>query len=95
MDVGKHDGNHRRDFLARCGAFAAVTPPALTVLLSTTLEAHATMSSCGTRTVFSGRGRGGCRSDVQPVSPGGKDTGRSMVAQAGGARPAPHDETEG
>ena len=34
----------RREFLAKCGRFAAVTPPAMTLLLSVTLkptEAHA------------------------------------------------------
>ena len=40
----------RRKFLASCGKFAAVTPPVLTVLLSTSLTSDAIASS--------GRGRG-------------------------------------
>jgi hypothetical protein len=37
----------RRDFLKRCGGFAAVTPPAMTFLLSTTLSSKAITSSGG------------------------------------------------
>jgi hypothetical protein len=35
----------RRDFLKGCGGFAAVTPPAMTFLLSTTLSSKAIASS--------------------------------------------------
>lgn len=35
----------RRKFLASCGKFAAVTPPALTMLLSTSLTSDAIASS--------------------------------------------------
>ena len=41
----------RRKFLASCGRFAAVTPPALTILLSTSLTSDAIAQS----------GRGGTR----------------------------------
>jgi hypothetical protein len=41
----------RRKFLASCGKFAAVTPPALTLLLSTSLTSDAI--------AHSGRGGGG------------------------------------
>jgi hypothetical protein len=37
----------RRKFLATCGKFAIVTPPALTVLLSTSLNSTAIASSSG------------------------------------------------
>jgi hypothetical protein len=37
----------RRKFLAACGKFAVVTPPALTVLLSTSLHSEAIASSGG------------------------------------------------
>jgi len=37
----------RRDFLVRCGRFAAVTPPALTFLLSTSLKSSAIAQSSG------------------------------------------------
>jgi hypothetical protein len=42
----------RRKFLASCGKFAAVTPPALTILLSTSLSSDAIARSGG-----GGRGR--------------------------------------
>jgi hypothetical protein len=38
------DQQERRDFLVRCGRFAAVTPPAMTMLLAVAakpIEAHA------------------------------------------------------
>jgi hypothetical protein len=37
----------RRKFLATCGKFAAVTPPAITVLLSTSLTSDAIAGSSG------------------------------------------------
>lgn len=37
----------RRKFLAACGKFAIVTPPALTVLLSTSLHSEAIAGSGG------------------------------------------------
>lgn len=37
----------RRKFLASCGKFAAVTPPALTILLSTSLNSDAIARSAG------------------------------------------------
>jgi hypothetical protein len=39
----------RRKFLAACGKFAAVTPPALTVLLSMSLNSEAVAKSGGGR----------------------------------------------
>lgn len=41
----------RRDFLRKCGRFAVITPPAITLLLSTTLSSDALAKSGGrTRT---------------------------------------------
>ena len=37
----------RRKFLASCGKFAAVTPPAITMLLSTSLSSEAVAASTG------------------------------------------------
>ncbi len=39
----------RRKFLAACGKFAVVTPPALTILLSTSLNSEAVTRSGGGR----------------------------------------------
>jgi hypothetical protein len=44
-------GDDRREFLKKCGKFAAVTPPAITMLLSTSLTSNAIAKS----------GRGGGR----------------------------------
>ena len=44
----------RRKFLATCGRFAAVTPPVITVLLSTSLTSNAIAASQGR----SGNGHG-------------------------------------
>jgi hypothetical protein len=48
----------RRKFLATCGKFAIVTPPALTLLLSTSLNSTAIASSSGNHG-NNGRGNGG------------------------------------
>ncbi len=62
----------RRRFLAVCGKFAVVTPPALTVLLSTSLTSTAIASSGGTSHPNNGYGNGG-----GDGSPNGKnDTNR-------------------
>jgi hypothetical protein len=37
----------RRDFLKKCGAFAAATPPAVTFLLSTSMSSKAIAASSG------------------------------------------------
>jgi hypothetical protein len=45
------DAQARRDFLKKCGKFAAVTPPAMTLLLSVSSvpkEAHASTIGHGT-----------------------------------------------
>ncbi|MDG4900575.1 MULTISPECIES: hypothetical protein [unclassified Mesorhizobium] len=39
----------RRDFLKQAGRFAAVTPPAITILLGTSLNSRAIAKSGGTR----------------------------------------------
>jgi hypothetical protein len=39
----------RREFLATCGKFAVVTPPAVTMLLSTSLHSPAIAQSSGAR----------------------------------------------
>ncbi|RUV10193.1 hypothetical protein EOA91_31870 [Mesorhizobium sp. M1A.F.Ca.IN.022.04.1.1] len=43
------EGEARRDFLKKAGRFAAVTPPAITVLLGTSLNSKAIAKSGGTR----------------------------------------------
>jgi hypothetical protein len=40
--TSRHD---RREFLKKCGKFAAVTPPAITMLLSTSLTSDAIAKS--------------------------------------------------
>lgn len=49
----------RRKFLAACGRFAVVTPPVVTLLLSTSLSSDAIAHSGG----GNGRGRPGHRHD--------------------------------
>ena len=46
----------RRKFLASCGRFAAVTPPAITLLLSTSLNSNAVASSSGSTNHRNGGG---------------------------------------
>lgn len=51
----------RRKFLAACGKFAAITPPALTTLLSISLNSEAVAKSGGGHGGPSGGGHGGRR----------------------------------
>jgi hypothetical protein len=48
----------RRKFLATCGKFAAVTPPAITLLLSTSLNSSAVAQSAGRGPSNNGNGNG-------------------------------------
>jgi hypothetical protein len=47
LNTGTALDDDRRKFLAACGKFAVVTPPALTVLLSTSLNSKAIAYSGG------------------------------------------------
>jgi hypothetical protein len=47
IDAGTPLDDDRRKFLAACGKFAVVTPPALTMLLSTSLNSKAIANSGG------------------------------------------------
>ncbi|WP_046863582.1 hypothetical protein [Microvirga massiliensis] len=60
--------NDRREFLKNCGRFAVVTPPAVTMLLSTSLTTDAIARSGG----GGGRPRGnnGVGNGVDPQPPG-------------------------
>jgi hypothetical protein len=49
----------RRKFLATCGRFAIVTPPALTLLLSTSLNSTAIAASSGNNGNNGNNGNGG------------------------------------
>jgi hypothetical protein len=62
-------GADRRKFLAACGKFAVVTPPAMTLLLSTSLTSTAIAQSGGK----SGKGNNGYGNGGGDGSPNGKD----------------------
>ncbi|WP_439099790.1 hypothetical protein [Bradyrhizobium yuanmingense] len=54
------DSDDRREFLKSCGKFAAVTPPVMTLLLSTSLTSTAIASSGGNLVQGNnGKGNGG------------------------------------
>jgi hypothetical protein len=60
MDNPKHEAEmasaaDRRKFLATCGRFAVVTPPAITLLLSTSLTSNAVTQS-GAGNIGNGNG---------------------------------------
>ncbi len=55
LDQGAED---RRKFLASCGKFAVVTPPAITLLLSTSLNSTAVAQSAGNNGNHNGNGNG-------------------------------------
>jgi hypothetical protein len=62
----------RRKFLASCGKFAAITPPAITMLLSTSLNSEAIAKSGG----GGGYGNNGYGNGGGDGSPNGKSDGR-------------------
>ena len=54
-DSARQSENDRRSFLKSCGRFAATVPPAMTVMLATSLTSNAIAKSTG----GGGRGNGG------------------------------------
>lgn len=48
-DRGETEDQARREFLKKAGRFAAVTPPAVSLLLATTMNSRAVAASGGTR----------------------------------------------
>ncbi|MET4290691.1 hypothetical protein ABIB06_001458 [Bradyrhizobium sp. LB8.2] len=68
------DSEDRREFLKSCGRFAAVTPPAMTLLLSTSLTSAAIAGSAG-RIVHgnNGHGNNGRGNGSGDGSPNGKE----------------------
>lgn len=58
-DAGTPLADDRRKFLAACGKFAIVTPPALTMLLSTSLNSKAIAQSGGRGDQHTGGPKGG------------------------------------
>lgn len=63
------DSEDRREFLKTCGKFAAVTPPTVTLLLSTSLTSSAIASSGGNIV----RGNNGFGNNGGDGSPNGKE----------------------
>jgi hypothetical protein len=55
-DLPPNGGDDRREFLKKCGRFAAVTPPAIAVLLSTSLTSEAIALSAGRKEGWSKKG---------------------------------------
>ena len=69
-DMARRANKDRRKFLATCGKFAAVTPPAITLLLSTSLNSTAVARSGAGKNGNNGFGNGG-----GDGSPNGKEDG--------------------
>jgi hypothetical protein len=72
VDTGTPLDDDRRKFLASCGKFAVVTPPAITMLLSTSLNSTAIARSGGGGS-SGGRGNNGYGNGGHDGSPNGKE----------------------
>jgi hypothetical protein len=77
----------RREFLKKCGKFAAITPPAVTLLLSTSLTSKAIAKSGGRP----GNGYGdtnhehyGPPGQIKKAESGGAPPGQIKKAESGG-----------
>ena len=71
MDHEQQEIDDRRKFLAAAGRFAAITPPAITMLLSTSLTSDAIASS-GNWGGKGGKGNNGYGNGGGDGSPNGK-----------------------
>ena len=73
----------RRRFLAKCGKFAVITPPAMTLLLSSTAQNYAVAAS-GNGGVSLSRGNNGFGNGGNDGVPG--NSGNNPSPQAGSKR---------
>ena len=64
-DALSNEDKARREFLKSAGRFAVLTPPAVTLLLSTSMNSHAIASSGGKPTTYPSK----------PTGPSGKPGG--------------------
>ena len=71
----------RRRFLATCGKFAAITPPAMTLLLSSTAQNYAVAAS-GNAGVSLSRGNNGFGNGGDDGVPGNSGNNRSPQAES-------------
>ncbi|MBB4424431.1 hypothetical protein GGD66_002977 [Bradyrhizobium sp. CIR48] len=72
--MNSSEDDDRREFLKTCGKFAAVTPPALTLLLSTSLTSDAIAKSGASSAGPSGNnGKGNGGGDGSPNGKPDKD----------------------
>ena len=69
----------RRRFLAKCGKFAAITPPAMTLLLSSTAQNYAVAAS-GNAGMSLSRGNNGFGNGGDDGVPGNSGNNRSPQA---------------
>lgn len=73
-----NDDDDRRAFLKTCGRFAAVTPPVMTLLLSTSLTSKAIARSGGLHgTTQNDKGQSFFDNDRSPAGPGASSGGSS------------------
>jgi hypothetical protein len=72
QDLEQQEIEDRRNFLKSAGRFAAVTPPAITLLLSTSLTSDAIAGS-GARGYGGPKGNNGYGNGGRDGSPNGKD----------------------
>ncbi|MEH2512195.1 hypothetical protein V1291_003549 [Nitrobacteraceae bacterium AZCC 1564] len=70
---GSQASEDRRKFLATCGKFAAVTPPAITMLLSTSLNSTVVAQSAGHSNRGGPRGNNGFGNGGGDGTPNGKE----------------------
>jgi hypothetical protein len=82
MDRRKETGElaARRRFLAKCGKYAVITPPAMAVLLSSTAQNYAVAASGG-RVSFTHQGNNGFGNGGHDGVPG--NSGNNPSPQAG------------
>ncbi len=77
LDPGAAEDQARRDFLKRAGRFAVLTPPTVTMLLSTSMNSNAVAASGGGKARDVGGGRGGGRIPDGQMRSGPPDRGKS------------------
>ena len=81
----KDEDDDRREFLKTCGRFVAVTPPAMTLLLSTSLTSRAIARSGGRDGRGNDDNRGRSFFDNDPPAAGASGTSGSSSLQGDGA----------
>ena len=94
MNSDEEGADSRREFLKAAGRFAAITPPTMTLLLSTSMNSSAVASSGGVSTAHANNGYGQEKRGIFDGENPGSNKGGGVAQGGSGAGQAGKDSKQ-